>query len=87
MTQYGRKLCINVGNILDHQSVKSKIPPYFKDQSLPIILYSYTIPVASKFFNYKHVLHDLNIDDFKSVEDYARQWAKREKDDLDTLSE
>ena len=23
----------------------------------------------------------------ESVEDYARQWAKREKEDLDTLSE
>jgi hypothetical protein len=93
-------------------------------------------------FNYKHVLHDLNIDDFKSkphspfidnpagyvitgdlkiinntsirdlftkgpkyrepksinrkhnfkilmdsVEDYARQWTKHEKEDVDTLSE
>ena len=96
--------------------------------------------IATKIFNYKHVLHELNIDDFKSkptdyicasspfiynpvghvitrdlktinntslqhvfaksinwkhnfkmimdsVEDYARQWAKREKEDLDTLSE
>jgi hypothetical protein len=56
---------INLGNILHHKSIKSKIPPYFKDQSLPIISYVYTIPIASKFVNYKHVLHDLNIDDFK----------------------
>ena len=28
---------INLGNILHHKSVKSKIPPYFKDQSVPII--------------------------------------------------
>jgi hypothetical protein len=117
--------------------------PYFKDQSVPIISYAYTRPIASKMFNYKHVLRDLNIDDFKSkspdctcaispfiyyptshiitgdlkiinntslrdvlpkgpksinwkhnftilmdsVEDYARQCAKREKEDLDTLSE
>jgi len=139
---------INLGNILHHKSVKSKIPPYFKDQSVSMISYAYTIPIASKTFNYKRVLHDLIIDDFKSkppdctcasssfvynpaghaitgdlkiinntslrdvfdkgskyrepksinwkhnfkilmdsVEDYARQWTKREKRDLDTLSE
>ena len=111
---------------------------------MPIILHAYTRPIASKMFNYKHVLRDLNIDDFKSkspdctwaispyiyypttshvitgdlkiinntslrdvlakgpksinwkhnfkilmdsVEDHARQCAKREKGDLDTLSE
>jgi hypothetical protein len=115
---------------------------------VPIISYVYTRPIASKKFNYKHVLRDLNIDDFKSkppdctcasspfiynqtghvitgdlkiinntslrdvfakgpkyrepksinwkrnfkilmdsVEDYARQWAKHEKEDLDTLTE
>jgi hypothetical protein len=39
---------------------------YFKDRSVPIISYVYTRPIASKKFNYKHVLLDLNIDDFKS---------------------
>ena len=58
--------CINLGNILHHKSVKSKIPPYYKDQSVPIISYVYTKPIASKKINYKHVLRDLNIDDFKS---------------------
>jgi hypothetical protein len=43
-----------------------KYPPYFKDQPVPIISYAYTIPIASNKFNYKHVLHDLNIGDFKS---------------------
>jgi hypothetical protein len=57
---------INFGNILHHKSVKSKIPPYLKDQSMPIISYVYTRPIASKKYNYKHVLRDLNIDDFKS---------------------
>ena len=37
---------INLGNILHHKSVKSKIPPYFKDQSVPIISYAYTRPIA-----------------------------------------
>jgi hypothetical protein len=41
---------INLGNILHHKSVKSKIPPYFKDQSEPIISYVYTRPIASIFF-------------------------------------
>ena len=57
---------INLGNILHHKSVKYKIPPYFKDQSVPIISYVYTKPTASKFFNYKHMLRDFNIDYFKS---------------------
>ena len=139
---------IHLSNILHHKSVISKIPPYFKDQSVPIISYTYTTPIATKVFNYKHVLQGLNIDDYKSkppdctcanspfmynptghvitgdlnivtntslrnvlskgpkyreprsinwkhnfkilmdsVEDYARQWAKREKEDVDTLSE
>ena len=57
---------INLGNILHHKSVKSKIPPYVKDQSVPIVSYVYTRPIASKIFNYKDVLRDLNIDGFKS---------------------
>jgi len=57
---------INLGNILHHTSVKSKIPTYFKDQSVPIISYVYTRPIASTNFNHKHVLRDLNIDDLKS---------------------
>jgi hypothetical protein len=46
--------------------VHFKIPPYLKDQSVPIISYVYTKSIASKYFNYKYVLHNLNIDDFKS---------------------
>ena len=56
---------INLGSILHHKSVKSRIPPYSKNQSVPLISYVYTRPIASKTFNYKHVLCDLNIDDFK----------------------
>ena len=33
---------------------------------MPIISYVYTRPIASKKINYKHVLRDLSIDDFKS---------------------
>ena len=42
------------------------MPLYFKDQSVTIISYAYTRPIASKSFNYRQVLRDLNIDDFKS---------------------
>ena len=35
-------------------------------QSVPIISYTYTTPIATKIFNYKKVWHDLNIDDFNS---------------------
>ena len=54
---------ITLCNILHHKSVKSKIPPYFKDQSLPIISYNYTTHIATKICN--GMVHDLNIDDFK----------------------
>ena len=57
---------INLGNILHHKSVKYKIPPYFKDQSKPILSHTSTTPIATKIFNYKKVLYDLNIDDIKS---------------------
>jgi hypothetical protein len=56
---------INLGNIRHHKSVKSKFSPYFKDQSVPLISYAYTIPIASINSNYKHVLHDPNLDYFK----------------------
>ena len=38
----------------------STIPAYFKNQSPPIISYSYSSPVAPKIFNYKNVLQGLN---------------------------
>jgi len=44
---------INLDNILHHKSVKYKIPPYYKNQSAPIISYVYTRPIASKNCNYK----------------------------------
>ena len=39
---------INFRSILHHKSVKSKIPPYFKDQPVSIISYTYTTPIAKK---------------------------------------
>ena len=57
---------IYLGNILHHKSVNSKMSPYFKDQSVPVISYTYTTPIATKIFNYNNVLCDLNIENFKS---------------------
>ena len=57
---------INLGNILHHKSVTSKIPPYFQDQSIPIISYTYTSPIAPMIFNYKKVLQDLSLNDLKA---------------------
>ena len=38
----------------------STIPAYFKKQSLPIISYSYSSPIAPKIFNHKNVLQGQN---------------------------
>ena len=51
---------VNISNILNHNKVTSNIPAYFKNQSPPIISYSYSSPIAPKIFNYKNVLQGLN---------------------------
>jgi hypothetical protein len=33
---------INISNILNRKEVVKEIPPYFKNQSVPIVSYSYT---------------------------------------------
>ena len=43
---------INVSNIL-HNKVTSTIPPYFKNQSVPVLSYTYINTIASKILNYK----------------------------------
>jgi hypothetical protein len=40
-----------IGNIFHHKSVKYRSPAYFKDQSVPIISYSYVTPIATKISN------------------------------------
>ena len=54
---------INLGNILHHKFVKARAPPYFKDQSVPIISYSYTSLIVTKTFHNKRALQDFSIDD------------------------
>lgn len=58
---------ISLFNILHHKTVKSTIPLYFKDQSVPILSCNYTTPIAAILFNYKNGKQDLNIDDFKCM--------------------
>lgn len=56
---------VNISNILNHKKVQSCIPPYFKIKSTPCISYNYTSTVASKLFNYKQTLEDLDIEHLK----------------------
>ena len=51
---------LNVSNILNQKSVQNKIPLYFQYKELPCISYSYTRSVASKIFNYKASLQQLD---------------------------
>jgi hypothetical protein len=44
---------INMSNILNRKEVVKKIPPYFKNQSVPIVSYSYTNSIGRKIVNYK----------------------------------
>ena len=55
---------LNLSNILNQKSVQSSIPPYFQNKESPCISYSYTRSVASKMFNYKRSLQQI---DFNSL--------------------
>ena len=55
---------INISNILHRQKVLSKVPPYFKNQSVPIVSYSYTKTIGSRIFNHKKTLQNLNIEEY-----------------------
>ena len=55
---------LNFSNILNQKSVQSNIPPYFQSKESPCISYSYTRSVASKMFNYKRSLQQI---DFNSL--------------------
>jgi hypothetical protein len=47
-----------------HEEVHvKKIPPYFKNQSVPIVSYSYTNSIGRKIVNYKEALQDINIEE------------------------
>jgi hypothetical protein len=58
---------INISNILNRKEVVKEIPPYFKNQYVPIVSYSYTNSIGRKIFNNKEELQDINIEDPKSL--------------------
>ena len=61
----------NLGTLLRrHKSIRA-MAPYFKDQSVPIISYSYTPFTSHKIFNYKKSL--------KIIEGQTTQWPKEKK--------
>jgi hypothetical protein len=39
---------INISNILNRNEVVKEIPPYFKNQTVPIVSYSYTNSIGRK---------------------------------------
>jgi hypothetical protein len=51
-----------ISNILNRKEVVKEFPPYFKNQSVPIVSYSYTNSIGRKIFNYKEALQDINIE-------------------------
>ena len=54
---------MNISNILNQKKVKSVVPPYFKNQSPPIVSYRYSIPIVHILFNIgiKHGFSCINI--------------------------
>jgi hypothetical protein len=58
---------INISNILNRKEVVKEIPPYFKNQSVPIVSYSYTNSNGRKIFNYKEALQDINIEEYLKI--------------------
>ena len=55
---------INISNILNRKEVVKEMPPFFKNQSVPVVSYSYTNSIGRKIFNYKEALQDINIEEY-----------------------
>jgi hypothetical protein len=53
-----------VYRVSDACIVVKEIPPYFKNQSVPIVSYSYTNSIDRQIFNYKEALQDINIEEY-----------------------
>ena len=58
---------INLPNVFHQKSIQENIPPYFKQQSSPIISYTYTSTISSRIFNHRKTLQQLNIDDLRTT--------------------
>jgi hypothetical protein len=59
---------INISNILNRKEVVKEIPPYFKNQSVPIVSYSYINSIGRKIFNYKEAYIQI-------TSDYMSRWV------------
>ena len=55
---------INISNLLNRKEVVKEISPYFKNQAVPIVTYSYTNSIGRKMFNYKEALQDIKIEEY-----------------------
>jgi hypothetical protein len=57
---------LDVEFFYDHgyKEVVKKFSPYFKNQSVPIVSYSYTNSIGRKILNYKEALQDINIEEY-----------------------
>jgi hypothetical protein len=65
-----------MSNILNRKEVVKEIPPYFKNQSVPIVSYSYTKSIGRKIVNYKEALQDINISK-RNMEEFSVVIMKR----------
>jgi hypothetical protein len=55
---------IDISNILNRKEVVKEIPSYIKNQSFPIVSYSYTNSIGLKIFTYKETLQNINIEEY-----------------------
>jgi hypothetical protein len=59
---------INISNILNRKEVVKEIPPYLKNQSVPMVSYSYTNNIGRKVFYFS--LYPLSGIIFNSIHNY-----------------
>ena len=50
-------MLFNISNILNRKEVVKEIPPYFKNQSVPIVSYSYTIQYNKLYLKSENIKH------------------------------
>ena len=50
-------MLFNISNILNRKEVVKEIPPYLKNQSVPIVFYSYTIQYNKLYLKSENIKH------------------------------
>jgi hypothetical protein len=68
---------INISNILNRKEVVKEIPPYFKNQSVPIVSYSYTNSIGPLGFRTmrNHLSETLMLNDIQITSNYMSRWV------------